>query len=264
MPDADETFEFANQELIALMQTLAGEETAERRTTFHQLLLGSQLLLPAPPAPEATGEDNDLEEDIPLVTFENDAGASVLVAFTDEETALDWAPDDAEFVALRGLDLVLIATQNDINELLLNPGSDYVRRIDREAFTAIAQGALDRPDAATTGPSGGTTVLIAPPDESPPAGWWRAIRETLGHYPSIESAYFFRLQMAPEGPRHVIGVALYEGMAYEAQERLMDELLEEFKGMLPIGWTLDFVVLDEDDFLTTVRDTVAPFFERAT
>jgi hypothetical protein len=261
MPDQDETFEFANQELIALLQELAEQETHEKRGAFHQKLLGSQLLLPAPDDDGA--DDDELHEDIPLLTFENDAGASVLVAFTDEDAALAWAPDDTEFVVLRGLDLLLIALQNRIDELVLNPGSVHTRRIRRETIEAIAlQGDLDQPGSEWQRPSEGTTVLIAPPDETPPDGWWRTMKETLGHYLSIESAFFFQLRMAPQGPRHVIGVALYEGMTLDAQERLMGDLLEELEGMLPQGWTLDLVVLDERDFLTTVRDTVPPFYER--
>jgi hypothetical protein len=261
MQDTDDTFEFANQELIALMQSLAEEETLEKRAAFHQMLLDSQLLLPAP-APPAT-EDGELEEDIPLLTFEDDAGATVLVAFTDEEAALAWAPDDAEFVALRGLDLLLIAVQNRIDELVLNPGSINTRHLHREAFEAVAlQGTFDHPEGRIHGPAAGTTVLIAPPDETPPVSWWRTMEEILSHYPSVETAYFFRLQMAPQGTRHVIGVELYAGMSLDAQERLMADLLEELENILPKGWTLDVVVLDERDFLTTVQDTVSPFYER--
>jgi hypothetical protein len=258
----DETFEFSNQELIAVMQALAERETPEALLAFHQMLAGSQLLLPAP-LPSPSTEQAEEEEDIPLLTFENDAGAWVLVAFTDEDAALSWAPDDTEFVALRGLDLLLIAVRNDIDELLLNPGAAHARRIPRKSFEAIAlQGALERPGDPAMGASSGTTVLIAPPVETPPEDWWRVLSEVLEHYPSVESAYFFQLRMAPQGARHVIGVALYEGMSVDAQETLMHDLTGELKGMLPIGWTLDLVVLDDADFLTTVRDTVVPFYEQ--
>ena len=266
MPDSDETFEFANQELIALLKALAEEETPEQQSAFHQALQRSQLLLPAPTpltiTDAADPDEVELEEDIPLLTFENDAGASVLVAFTDEDAALTWASDDAEFVALRGLDLLLIALQNDIDELVLNPGSVHTHRIYRETFEAIARQEAFTAGAGAQHPSRGTTVLIAPPHETPPDGWLRTMKETLRHYPSIESAYFFQLQMAPQGPRHVIGVALYDGMTADAQERLIADLLEELEGILPQGWTLDLVVLEERDFLTTVRDTVAPFYDQ--
>lgn len=84
----------------------------------------------------------------------------------------------------------------------------------------------------------------------------------LAGYPSVNSAYFFQLHGVSEGPRPVIGVALYEGMSFDAQERLMDALLAEIEAMLPEGWTLDFVVLDDPGFLKTVADTVSPLYKR--
>ena len=106
------------------------------------------------------------------------------------------------------------------------------------------------------------TVLVAQPEESPPEEWQATLSEVLASYPSVESAYFFQLRGMPDGPRHVIGVALYEGMTFDAQERLMDTMLAEIEALLPEGWTLDFVILDDPGFLKTVQDTVAPLFDR--
>ncbi len=204
------------------------------------------------------------------MVFGNDAGEPVLIAFSDEDTALAWGPDRTAFIALRGLDLLLIAVQNGIAELVLNPGSPTSRRIPRYEFEAVALGrsvtGYPHPEEVVGGtrPSAraGTTVLVAPPDEIPPEEWLTTMRAVLTSYPSVESAYFFQLRGMPDGPRHIIGVALYEGMTVDAQERLMDAMLAEIESLLPEGWTLDFVILDDPGFLKTVQDTIAPLYDR--
>ena len=109
-----------------------------------------------------------------------------------------------------------------------------------------------KPDAPASALQG-VTVLISPPEEDPPSDWQNAIREILAGYPSVEAAYFFELHAPATGSQPVIGLALYRGMTSEAQDRLIEQMLGEFAESLPEDLTLEFVILDEKDFLQSVH-----------
>lgn len=260
--EPDEILEFSNDELLAALQSLARHPTPEARRAFYNALNSSNLILPAP---SETGNSpgsgaQEASDDIPLLTFVNDADEAVLIAFTDEEAVLAWDSDSPTLVALRGLDLVLIAEQNDIDIIAINPGSPASYRMVRDEFAAAASGEPAALQSDAWRLPSGTTVYIGPPDIQPPESWFRTVRSVLQSYPSIVSAYFFLMRLAPEGARHVIGLALHEGMTSSAQSALVDAVSMEFESLLPDGWTLDFVVLDDADFLASVQDTVPPMF----
>ena len=262
MTNTEEVLEFTNDELLQALQQVARHPTPEARRAFYDALNVANLILPAPQTTEdyPGSEAEESSDDIPLLTFVNDADEAILVAFTDEEAVLAWDPDGQALVALRGLDLVLIAAQNGIEEITINPGSPASYRMHRDEFSAAASGELPSPmDDAHQSPDG-STIYIAAPEVRPPDNWLRTVRGILKSYPSIAAAYFFLIRLAPEGARHVIGLALREGVAPGAQSILVDAILKEFESILPDGWTLDFVILDDPDFLATVQDTVSPIF----
>jgi hypothetical protein len=155
------------------------------------------------------------------------------------------------------VDLVLIAEHNAIDAIVLNPGSIDSYRLHRSEFPAASGNVPPLREDARPTPAG-TTIFVAPPEVQPPGSWVRAVRSVLKSYPSIAAAYFFLMRIGPEGARHVIGLALHEGMTPDAQSSLVDAVLAEFEGILPEGWTLDFVVLDDPGFLATVAETVPP------
>jgi hypothetical protein len=259
--DAEAILDFTNRELDDALAALVERDTSETRATFYAALLDSTVMLPAP---KAATEEEDLPEDIPLVTLQSDSGATILIAFSNEEAIDAWEGDDFDFVGLRGLDLVLIAVQNDIDEVILNPASRARRHMSRETLTALARGEYASELAPSSGEvSLGTTVLIDRPEEAPPAAWRQTMVGLLKNYPSILSAYYFGLHLPKEGRRNVVGLALHPGMDVDAQERLMATLVEEVADLLPRDQTLDFVVLDAPDFLQTVADTVRPLYEAA-
>jgi hypothetical protein len=256
--------ELENPELVAAMHAVALEDTGENRQQLYEALLESMLILPAPEPPDAEASETELEplaegEDVPLLIFEDDAGDTLLIAFTDEDAALSWEPEGLPYVALRGFHLLMIAAQNDIAKLVLNPTSPDSQRFDREEILALAEGESALPGAAqaqSTPKSQGMTVLISAPEEEPSKAWREALADLLTNYPSVETAYFFQLHMPPQGARHVLGLVLYEGMNPDAQERLMRSMVSELEELLPQDQGFDLVILDEPDFLRTVRDTV--------
>lgn len=265
LTETDEILEFTNDELLAALQDVARHPTPEALRGFYAALNNSTLIVLAPPE-AGDGEGSAFEEasdDIPLLTFVNDADEAILVAFSDEEAVLAWDPDSPALVALRGLDLLLIAAQNNIDVVMINPGSPASYRMYRDEFAPAASGDASVLQGTARQLPVGTTVYIAPPEIEPSEGWFRTVRSVLESYPSIVSAYFFLMRLAPAGARHVVGLALHEGMTSSAQSALVDAVLMEFESLLPDGWTLDFVVLDDPDFLDSVRDTVPPIFSAA-
>lgn len=266
---SDRQFDLSNPELTEAVKAVAERDTPERRQVLYQALLDSTLILPTPEEPEESGTEpaaSDITEEdeaLTFVTFEDDAGETVLIVFTEEDAALAWEPEGLPYIALKGRDLLMIAAENEVAALVLNPGSPETAHLDQDEIVALSQGETPAPhrEEAQVMP-GGMTVLIGPPAEEPPENWQEAIREVLDRYPSIESAYFFQLHLPPEGIRHVIGLELYQGMSREAQDRLMETMVREFEELLPEGQTLDFIVLDEQDFRKTVKDTVEPIYTR--
>ncbi len=262
MESANDRLEFDNPDLIAALQAVTAADTAETRSRLYEALLQSTLILPAP-EDAAAAEAWIEEEELPLVIFEDDEGDSVLIAFTDEDAALTWEPEGLDFIGLRGLDLVLVAKENEIDKIMLNPGSPHGQRLRRDEIVALSQGETPvSPPHLSADDETGLTVLIAPPKEAPPESWQEAVGQILESYPSIDTAYFFQLHLVPEGNRHVIGLVLYEGMSETAQERLLRNVLSEFEEQLPENQALDFVVLDEPDFRKTVENTVSPVYQQ--
>lgn len=267
----DEIPALENPELSAAMTALEEDETEEHRQQLYEALIESTLILPAPeqvPFSDADAGPEPIAEDeaISLVTFENDEGATLLIAFTDEDAALAWEPAGLPFIGLRGFHLISLADQNEIDGVVLNPASTNAYHLNRDEIVALAQGNVALASQAAQRPTApaGMTVLISAPEETPPESWQEALQELLASYPSIETAYLFQLHIPPEGARNVIGVVLYEGMDDDAQERMMRTMMSEVEEQLPIGQSLEFIVLDDPNFLQTVQDTVAPIYEQKT
>ena len=257
IPD-DLNLNLSNSDLQEALQELAKRDTPERRLVLYQALLNSLLIVPTPDPPEDSPEQVlDDTDELAFLTFEDDAGDTVLIAFADENAALKWEREGFSYIGLQGPDLLLIAMENEVGELVLNPAGPHTLLMQRDEIAALAQGQMpNSPIAPGRAAAAGMTVLIGPPDEMPPESWQSALREVLQHYPSVETAYFFQLHVPPAGARHVIGLVLYEGMARAAQDALVETILAEVETLLPADQELDFVILDEPDFLRTVQDTV--------
>jgi hypothetical protein len=254
----DSVPDLSNAALSEAMEAIARRDTPERRQVLYQALLNSILIVPTPDAPDDLPETVLSENDeLTFLTFEDDAGDTVLIAFANESAALKWEPEGLSYVGLQGPDLLLIAMENEVGELVLNPAGPDTLLLQRDEIAALAQGTTPTGMNPPERPAPvGMTVLIAPPEEMPPASWQSALREVLRHYPSVETAYFFQLHIPPEGARHVIGLVLYEGLSRAAQDAMIETILEEFESLLPEDQELDFVILDEPDFRKTVEDTV--------
>jgi hypothetical protein len=258
MPD-DTNLDFSNADLSEAMEAIAERNSPERRQILYQTLRNSLLIVPTPDPPEDEPQPVlDDTDELTFLTFEDDAGGTVLIAFASESAALNWEPEGLSYVGLQAADLLLIAMENEVAELVLNPAGPHTLLLQRDEISTLAQGDIPAsiPSSARAA-TAGMTVLIGPPEEIPPESWQRALRDVLRHYPSIELAYFFLLHIPPAGARHVIGLVLYEGMSREAQDALVGAILEEVEALLPEDQELDFVILDEPDFRKTVEDTVS-------
>lgn len=263
---SDEQLGITNPQLTDALKDFAQEAKPENRTALYQALLQSTLILPAPEdeAPEIDDASGTLEEDEALrfLTYENDVGGIVMIAFTDEDAALTWEPEGLPYLGLQATDLLFIAMENEVAEIVLNPASAESYRLDRGEITALGRGETPRQQSEIppTSPQG-LTVLVGPPEEAPPPDWQGALSEILKQYLSVEAAYLFELHIPPEGERNVIGLVLYSGMSDDARERMMDALISELEEHLPQEQTLELVVLDEPSFLQTVQDTVPAIYE---
>jgi len=256
----------ANPELSAAMQAIAADPTPEKHTTLYESLWTSTLILPTPENRPMGDEDLEKflgeDEALTFMTFEDDAGGIVMIAFTDEDAALAWEPEGLPYIGLRGLDLLLIAAENEVAEIALNPGSTNAYRLSQGDILALAQRRIPSQSAEHSHAGAESAmVLISPPEEMPSMAWREAFTAILSNYPSIASAYLFQLHIAPQGPRYVIGLALAAGMAAGAQDRVLTALLSELEEQLPQGLVLELVLLDDPGFLQTVRDTVSAIYD---
>jgi hypothetical protein len=255
--------EIANPDLVKAMEALSASEPApEARTAFYRTLQESVLIIPVlEPEDEAEETETAQSDQSQIMAFETDAGASVLIAFTDEDAALNWQPDPPPSIGMHAQDVLSLAANNPISELVINPAGPVTAHLGRAELVTLAQGDVPAPVTEPEAIPEGTTVLIAPPPEDPPDDWIEAFSEILANYPSLDAAYFFQLQMPGQEGRLVVGLDLYQGMPESAQDRLLRTMLAEFEEKMPEGGELDFVILDDPDFLQTVRDTVNPIYE---
>lgn len=253
--------DLSNPDLSEALEAIEERDTPERRQILYRRLLDSLLIVPTPDAPDEGAEGaSDEGEELNFLTYENDTGDTMLIAFTSEGAALAWEPEGLSYIGLRGQDLMRITVENEIEDIVLNPAGPQTLILGWDEITALAQGTLP-PPVDERHATGGTTVLIGPAEETPPEQWRSAVSEVLRHYPSVEAAHFFQLHVPPSGARQVIGLVLYAGMSREAQDRLVDDVLKEFETLLPEDQTLEFVILDDPDFRKTVEDTVAPIYQ---
>lgn len=254
--------EIHNPELVAAMGALSDAESdPEARRVFYEALKMSILIVPTLEPEEEEVPGAATPDQSQIMAFETDAGQSVLIVFTDEDAVLNWQPEVPPTIGMHARDVLSLAADNPISALVLNPAGPATTRISRAEFVAIVKGGAPNPVAEAETMPEGITVLIAPPPEDPPDDWMEAFSEILMNYPSIDAAYFFQLQMPGKEGRLVIGLDLYQGMPAGAQDRLLRTMLDEFEETMPEGGELDFVILDDPDFLQTVRDTVNPIYE---
>jgi hypothetical protein len=247
------------------MKALSSTDAApQARETFYRTLRDSILLIPTiePEEDERDDDRTDADSDqSQIMAFENDAGESVLIAFTDEVAVLNWQPEAAPTIGMHAGDVLSLAANNPVSVLVINPAGPARTRIGRAELVAIAGGEIPSPVSDAEAVPEGTTVMIAPPPEDPPDDWIEAFSEILANYPSIDAAFFFQLQMPARKGRLVIGLELYQGMPTSAQDRVLQTMLNEFEEKMPEGGELEFVILDEPELLETVRDTVNPIYE---
>ena len=256
--------EITNPDLVDGMKALASTESdPQARTAFYRALQDSILIVPTiePEEDELSDAEAADPDQSQIMAFENDAGASVLIAFTDEDAVLNWQPEPPPTIGMHAPDLLALGVNNPVSVLVINPAGPARTRVGRAELVAMAQGETPTPIADAEAIPEGTTVMIAPPPEDPPDDWIEAFSEILANYPSIDAAYFFQLQMPARKGRLVIGLELYQGMPASAQDRLLQTMLNEFEEKMPEGGELEFVILDDPEFLQTVRDTVNPIYE---
>ena len=255
--------EITNPELIEAMRALSvPEPDPQARTSLYRALQDSILIIPVlEPEDEAEDAETAPSDQSQIMAFETDAGASVLIAFTDEDAVINWQAEHLPTIGMHARDLLSLAASHPISALVINPAGPARMRLGRAELASLAEGTVRAPVTETDTIPEGTTVLIAPPPEDPPDEWVEAFSEIMTNYPSIDAAYFFQLQMPAQEGRLVIGLDLYQGMPANAQDRLLQTMLAEFEDLMPEGGELDFVVLDDPEFLETVQETVKPIYE---
>ena len=262
-----QVFGISNPYLVSALGKAAQRQDVETRETLYTALLESTLIVLTV---EEFGESLLPERQVltsgqalKLITIENEAGDQLLVAFTDAEAVLAWIPEGASYLALGAPALFALALNNDIAGVIINPAGPVVGRVLRPEFLALAQGKLPFDSSLTSIPAiaDSETLLVSRPADLPPVAWLDGIRAILEEQKDFSRAYLFQLQHGKVTAPFVIGLCLTDEVDVAQQETLMQDFIAACEQILPENHGLSFVVLSEDMFLRTVRDTVEPLYE---
>ncbi|MBN2002289.1 MAG: enhanced serine sensitivity protein SseB C-terminal domain-containing protein [Anaerolineae bacterium] len=255
-----------NPQLVSAMFAVVNRDTPETRQAMYRALLKSTLILPVAESlsQSSTPQRQTLTQDtsFKLLAAENNDGETILLAFSDEDAVRLWAPEGVAYVALKAPDLFAVAVRNDAAEVYLNPSGPVSGRILSHEFEVLAQRQLpfgDVPQMQTL--PAGTRLLVSRP-AAPPQAWRAEVISALSHHPQIVAAYLFQLHYGTETPRLVVGVQFTSESEDSTRNAIMQAILSAVGQPPDFAEDLHFVVLEADDFLRIVRDTVPRLYSR--
>lgn len=236
-----------NPELVSALYAVVRQDTPETRAALYAALLESTLILPT--AESFGASDAPLR----LLAGENQAGETALLAFTDEEAVLKWRADGADYVALRAPGLFALAARQQVAEVVINPAGPVGGRVLSHEFAPLAQG--QHPGNFVE-----TAVVISSPATPPPLPWRAALNAILAQHPTIAEASMFQLHRGQDVSPLVIGVTFTPSSNEDAQNEVMQAVVAACRAAAALTPQPEFIILAADNFLQTVRDTVAPFY----
>jgi len=256
----------ANPKLTAALFAALTRDTPETRKQLYEALSQAMLILPASEVAVEQLADGavtleDAASSLRVKTYTDHSGETLLVAFTDEDAVLAWVDEGTPYIALRGYDLLALAAHNTVAELILNPGGPVSGIIRRGEIASLVRGELPaHPQGEAPVPA---PILVSKPVQLPPQPLLEGLRQLLQRQPVIEAAYLFQIQTGSAEPRLVVGVSFKNELDLEQQDAAMDLLLADFDVISPEQDDgLEFLILDSEDFLRVVRDTIPPLFQR--
>ncbi len=250
-----------NPNLVAAMYAVVTRDAPETRQAMYRALLESTLILPVAESlsQSDTPQRRTLERDASFKLFaaENAAGGTILLAFSDEDAVRAWNPEGVAYVALKAPDLFDLAARNQAAEVYLNPAGPVSGRILSQEFETLARRQLpfgDIPQAQTL--PVGARLLVGRLAAPPPQAWCDAVTSAMRQHPQIVAAYLFQLHYGTESPRLVVGVQFAPAADESTRSAIMQAILSAVGRSSEFSEDLHFVVLEADDFLRIVQDTV--------
>jgi hypothetical protein len=150
------------------------------------------------------------------VTAEGE-GEQFLPAFTSEGALRRFAPEAASLMPLRGSNLLSFLLESECAAVVIDPDepdSYAISRTEAELVVGPSREAL----------WAGPKILLAPPEEPPPASLIQAFRTACLAEPDVASAYVFlaALPGKESHPQAVLGLELSSG------DEISDDLLAAF------------------------------------
>ena len=191
----------------------------------------------------------------------DDEEGAFLTAFTSEEGLRAFAPESESTLPLRGSNVLHFLLETDCAGVVVDPGS-------AESYVIYRSTAEEMAGPASDDLWEGPKVLLAAPDEPPPASLAESLRTACEQDPRVEAAYVF-LAAVPGREEHaqpVLGLELSSG------DQLSDELIAALQGTRVAspaeakaglgGYaSMDIRVLDQD-LLETIREIGIPIYRR--
>ncbi len=252
----------------ALYAASKHNDKATRHALYTALLESTLILLTVAEFSEGLIPEHQTFEAghaLKLVAIENDTGASLLVAFTDEDAVLAWVPEGAPYLALKAPALFTLVLRNEMAGVIINPAGPVVGRVLQPEFSALAQGQLPFEVTSPPPPTNmeRAPVLISQPTTLPPSDWLEILRVAMAQPAALTAAYLFQLRHGDRVAPWVVGICLAADTDIAQQQTTMETITTMCEQSLPENHGLTFVVLSEDMFLRTVQDTVKPLYARS-
>jgi hypothetical protein len=130
-----------NSHLEKLMREMSLRPDMEVRRLLYAELLKSTLLLPTPSPLESVSHETPLKE-LQLVTQPGPKNELVWIAFTNKAALRRWRDHFEEaYVAIEGAPLFILAVQNRVESILINPAGPVGGRITGVELQILAESA---------------------------------------------------------------------------------------------------------------------------
>lgn len=261
-----------NRKLVEAMREVSGNDNPKSRRQLYQALLGGTFLIPT----AGSTEESSRKKKITLtpgsrhqfITMRDAEGMVGVPVFTDSNALLAWRPQGSQYLELHARDVFSLALANNIDRIIVNVAGPTGGEITRAEIQALSEEALpefgesDFTGLASVEVSNDTPVYIGAPAKKPSSELIARIGEALASQALIKAGYLFQVVIGKGQPHLTVGIQFSILPEKQDLDEIMRHLLEAARPALGQGEYVDFMVLNKEDLLNTVRSYVQPVFQQ--
>lgn len=262
----------SNPRLVEAMRRVGQADGPEARRTLYHELLTCTLMVPtagAKPEPTEPGRWTTLSEDMhaDIVSIRDGEGEVAFLAFTDTDALRAWQPEGSACLGLPGRALFALALEHGLDGIWLNPAGPFAGKVTRRELEMLVKG----PDEVTralkwmevdAALQRGGKLHVRAPAVLPSEELVGFVRRSLRPHREVSEVYIFESVLGHARAHLTIGVRFGESATKERIEEIARDAVKGAEPLISPDEIIDLIVLDRDDLLEGVRNTVGPIIRR--